>query len=70
MKTCTCPHQYTAIGLQRYGTDATCFVHGAPKAPVIPPTVEREVPLAPRSPMVDCEACGFSHPGGQMCPDL
>lgn len=29
-----------------------------------------EVPLEPRPPIVDCEACGYSHPGGWSCPDL
>ncbi len=75
MKTCTCPHQYTAIGLQRYGTDATCFVHGAPKAPDVPMSAGAEVvvdapdrafvPLSPKW----CLECGTEHAPGIDCPD-
>ena len=32
-RVCSCPHHYTATGLQRYGTDACCPVHGAPTKP-------------------------------------
>jgi hypothetical protein len=36
MKTCTCPHHYGPMGLEKYGTDAKCPFHGAPQAPPAP----------------------------------
>lgn len=61
---CTCPHHYGRAGLEKYGTDAACPAHGAPKAP--PPT-ERPVVLS-LSPKW-CLDCGTEHAPGIECPD-
>lgn len=58
--TCTCPHHYGPTGLEKYGTDSKCPVHGKPQ-PVIPSDEPRYVTAV-------CPRCQLVHTGRFECP--